>query len=211
MALAQRQSGTPGKGIDLPGVTRPMTYEEYLASPEEMARYDILDGWKVYRLYGEELLTNPTIRHQKIERNIARVFEDYEAAAQSAVAIVSPCDVLIRERPARTRQPDVLLISNERLAGRSIDDPEPLSPAPELVVEIVSRNEKQRAIDEKIADYITAGVLEIWIVRSVDQSVERLQVSAGAVQSRDIFGITGGVESLTFAGLQLAVGNIFRI
>ena len=84
MALAQRQSGQPESGIDVPGVTRPMTYDEYLATPEEMARYDILDGWKVYRLYGEEQLTNPTIRHQKIERNIARVFEDYETAMKSA-------------------------------------------------------------------------------------------------------------------------------
>ena len=37
---------------DVPGITRPMTYEEYMAGPEEMARYDIIDGWKVYRLYG---------------------------------------------------------------------------------------------------------------------------------------------------------------
>jgi hypothetical protein len=37
MAVAQHD-------LEVPGVTRPMTYEEYLASPEEMARYDILGG-----------------------------------------------------------------------------------------------------------------------------------------------------------------------
>ena len=38
---------------DVPGITRPMTYEEYVSGLEEMARYDIIDGWKVYRRYGE--------------------------------------------------------------------------------------------------------------------------------------------------------------
>lgn len=211
MAIAPRQSGKPESGIEVPGVTRPMTYEEYLASPEEMARYDILDGWKVYRLYGEKQLTNPTIRHQKIERNIARVFEDYESGHHTAVAVVSPCDVLIRERPARTRQPDVLLISNERLADRSIDDPDPLSPPPELIVEIISKSEKQRSIDEKVADYIAAGVVEIWIVRMDGQSVEQITVESGKAGRRRLFGMADRLESSAFPGLAMAVSNIFRI
>ncbi len=35
-------AGRSRKPKDIPGVTRPMTYEEYLAEPEEMRRYDIL-------------------------------------------------------------------------------------------------------------------------------------------------------------------------
>ncbi len=55
----------------------PMTYEEYLASPEEMRRYDILDGWKVYRLYGAKQLPNPTVEHQEIQGNLYVPFRNF--------------------------------------------------------------------------------------------------------------------------------------
>ena len=52
---------------EIPGITRPMTYEEYLRSPEERARYDILEGYKVYRRYGKEEMASPTRQHQNIQ------------------------------------------------------------------------------------------------------------------------------------------------
>jgi Uma2 family endonuclease len=125
---------------DVPGVTRPMTYEEYLAGPEEMRRYDILDGWKVYRLYGEKQLPNPTREHQEIALNLAELLRAYQRSARTGQVIIAPCDVMITRRPLRNRQPDLLFISNERLSENPpSDDPAPLSPAPELVVEIVRR------------------------------------------------------------------------
>jgi len=57
---------------DVPGITRPMTYEEYISGPEEMARYDIIDGWKVYRLCGDKQLPNPTREYQQIQGNLYR-------------------------------------------------------------------------------------------------------------------------------------------
>ena len=65
MAITERE-------LDVPGITRPMTYEEYISSPEEMARYDILIGWKVYRLYGDNLVPSPTRRHQRILGRLLR-------------------------------------------------------------------------------------------------------------------------------------------
>ena len=108
-----------GKGRqqgEVPGITRPMTYEEYMAGPEEMARYDIIDGWKVYRPYGVKQLTNPTRQHQRISGRLLRHFQDFEAQASRGQVIGAPCDVQITNRPLRNRQPDLLFISNERLA-----------------------------------------------------------------------------------------------
>ena len=105
----------------------------------------------------------------------------------------------------------MLLISNERLAERSIDDPDPLAPAPELAVEIVSKTEKQRSINEKVADYVAADVIEIWVVRSTEQTVEQVVVSAGEPAGRKIFGMADVVDSLSFPGLTIAVASIFHI
>ncbi len=197
------------EAADVPGVTRPMTYEEYLASPEEMRRYDILDGWKVYRCYGEAQMTNPTIRHQRVQTRIARAFERYEESTRMGLTVTSPCDVLIRRRPTRTRQPDVLFISHARLAGRSLDDPTPLSPAPELVVEIVSPSDRPSVLAAKIADYKSVDVREVWVVRTENRTVEVVRLSADEIETVGTYGPGETAVSVAFDGLTADVNGIF--
>jgi Uma2 family endonuclease len=197
-------------GGDVPGVTRPMTYEEYLATPEEMARFDILDGWKVYRRYGEKQLTNPTREHQRILRRIARTMEDYEEHTQRGQVIVAPCDVLILSDPLRKRQPDLLFISSERLAQNPPEtDPSPLSPAPELVVEIVSPSDKPSVLAAKIADYRIAGVGEVWIARSEPQTLEVVRLTTEEIETVATYERGQTVVSLSFPDLTVAVDDIY--
>src|SRR5260370_22361573 len=100
-----------------------LTYEQYMAEPEIRRRYDILDGVRIF-------MTNPTIRHQKIQANVHRGFYAWQQVSRAGEVVQAPCDVLIRRNPLRTRQPDVLFISQERLGNRDLDDPSPLDPAP---------------------------------------------------------------------------------
>ena len=155
MALAEAEIGTQP---DVPGITRPMTYEEYISGPEEMARYDILDGWKVYRLYGDKLLPSPTRQHQNIALNLAESFRRFQRANRQGQVIIAPCDVEVTYQPLRSRQPDLLFISRERLAQNApSDEYAPLSPAPELVVEIVSPSDTASVLAAKMADYLSCG------------------------------------------------------
>lgn len=195
---------------DVPGITRPMTYEEYISGPEEMARYDILDGWKVYRLYGDNLLPSPTRRHQRILGRLLRHFQDYEEASDRGEAVIAPCDVEITYQPLRSRQPDLLFISRERLEQNApSDEYAPLSPAPELVVEIVSPSDTASVLAAKIADYRAVDVREIWIVRSGDQAVEVVRLSAEQADVTNIYGQDDAAVSQVFSGLAVPVGSIF--
>src|SRR4051794_36925669 len=110
--------------------TERLTYEQYMAEEEIRKRYDIIDGVRIF-------MTNPTIRHQGIQGNVYVALRVWWQSRGSGRVILAPCDVLIRRSPLRTRQPDLLFISQERLGGRSLDDPTPLAPAPELVIEIL--------------------------------------------------------------------------
>lgn len=203
MAVVQRD-------LEIPGVTRPMTYEEYLASPEEMARYDILDGWKVYRLYGEQQLPNPTREHQDIQGNLYIAFRAFATRNRQCKAIQAPCDVKITLRPLHNRQPDVLLISNERLAQNPPpSNPAPLSSAPELVVEVVSPADKPSVLNAKIADYRAVDVREVWVVRSKDQTVEVVRLAVDEIESIGIYETGQIVLSDTFEGLEIAVSDVF--
>ncbi len=195
---------------DMPGVTRPMTYEEYLESPPEMTRLDIVDGWKEYRRYGEKQLTNPTRDHQDIQGNLYTAFRAYALRTKKAKAIQAPCDVRITTRPLRKRQPDVLLISRERLAlNPPANNPAPLSPAPELVVEIVSPSDRPSALAAKIADYRAVNVKEVWIVRDGPQTVELLRLTVEEIESVGTYKLDEAVTSFSFSGLTMAVQDIF--
>ncbi len=205
MALMEVEIGTTA---DIPGITRPMTYEEYLSGPEEMARYDILDGWKVYRLYGDKLLPSPTRQHQRIAGRLLRLFQNYEAASAQGEAIIAPCDVEITYQPLRSRQPDLLFISRERLAQNApSDEYAPMSPAPELVVEIVSPSDTASVLAAKMADYRAVEVRELWLVRSEAQTVEVVTLEGGASR---VFGRGEAAASLEFPGLTAHIDAIFE-
>jgi Uma2 family endonuclease len=195
---------------DVPGVTRPMTYEEYLASPEEMARYDILDGWKVYRLYGEQQLPNPTRRHQRIQGNLYVPLRRYEQQTGRGQVIQPPCDVRITRRPLRNRQPGLLFISVERLARNPpLDDPAPLAPAPELVIEIVSPSDRPAVLAAKIADYRSVNVQEVWVVRAEAQTVEVVRLTLDEIETVATYGRGQTVASRAFSNIRVPVDEIF--
>ena len=197
---------------DVPGITRPMTYEEYVSGPEEMARYDIIDGWKVYRLYGDNLVPSPTRNHQNIALNLAEEFRRFQRASRAGQAIIAPCDVEITYQPLKCRQPDLLFISRERLEENApSDEYDPLSPAPELVVEIVSPSDTASVLAAKISDYQSVDVLEIWIVRSETQTVEVRQLSLEADGASSIHGLDATVQSQAFPGLAVPVSGIFSV
>src|SRR5579871_308725 len=168
-----------------------LTYEQYLAEGEVNQRYDILDGVRI--------VTNPTRRHQRILRNIARLFEDYESASGRGEAICAPCDILIQRRPLRTRQPDLLFIGNERLAQNPPPtDPSPLLVAPELVVEILSPSDTEGVMKEKLRDYRKVGVLECWVVNVDTRIVEVLDLIPSEVRSIALYGADQAAQSVIF-------------
>jgi Uma2 family endonuclease len=207
MAIASEpEAEKPG----VPGITRPMTYEEYLGSPEEMARYDIIDGWKVYRLYGMKQLPGPTRRHQRIQQNLSDSFRQFERATQQGQVIPPPCDVLITLRPLHTRQPDLLFIGNERLVQNGDpEEPSALDPAPELVVEILSPSDRPGLLAEKIADYQSVAVQEVWVVRSASETVEVLRLSPDNADAVATYGNGQIVTSIAFPGLVVVVDDVF--
>ncbi len=179
-----------------------LTYEAYLSEGTIKRRYDIIDGVREFM--------NPTRRHQKLLGNLYELFRAYERQAKTGEVVLAPCDVLIRYSPLRTRQPDLLYIGTERLAQNPPrTDPQPLRPAPELVVEILSPSDKPSVLDAKIADYCAVDVLECWLVRTDLQTVEILQLSPMGSRSVAVYVLGQTVQSLTFSDLTLAVDAIF--
>jgi Uma2 family endonuclease len=179
-----------------------LTYEAYLAEGEVFQRYDILDGVRH--------VTNPTRRHQDILLNVAELFRGYQRASGVGRTLIAPCDLLITQVPLRTRQPDVLFISHERLSRcPPATDPAPLEVGPELVVEILSPSETASARAGKLRDYCAIGVDECWIVYPDAERVEVLRLTVAGAEPVAGYGRDVELRSQVLPGLALPVAALF--
>ena len=179
-----------------------LTYDAYMAEPAVYGRYEIINGVREY-------MAGATWRHQRVSKNISKVFDRYEETSGLGATVYAPFDILIRRFPKlQTRQPDVLFISRARLAlGGGIPVKGPFGAAPEIVVEIVSDSETERILGDKIADYVEIGVSECWVVRPGDGTVEVLTLTGGGASSAAVYRQGEQVKSVVFAGLMVSVAD----
>lgn len=147
--------------IDTPGTT--FSPDDLLRMPDA-AGYELVDGKLVERNMGLEsseiaakiiILIGWFLR----EHRIGRLFSS-EASYQC-----------FPTAPNQVRRPDVSLIRLERLPAARL--PEGHCPiAPDLAVEVVSPNDRVEELDEKVEEYLRAGVPLIWIVFPRTRSVQ---------------------------------------
>lgn len=181
-----------------------ITYQDYLTEGVVNRRYDIINGERIY-------MTQPTDGHQEIALNIAELFRQYQRQTQVGRTFIPPVDVFISASPLKTRQPDVFFISRVRYGGRTARDVVPLSPAPELVVEVLSPSDTRSVRQAKIADYCAVDVQECWLVSPEAETVEILRLTPEGPICLGVFRRGQSVQSLTFPDLILAADDIFRI
>ncbi len=175
-----------------------LTYEEYLKGPEIKARFDIVDGEMI-------MAPSPTLEHQKILRQLFRSLDQFVAERQLGEVLFAPLDILVTRDPLRTRQPDLLFVSNERagILGQIVEG------APDMVAEILSPSNTRASIEEKLADYARLGVSECWLVSPEARSVEVLALTEGRWNRVAICGLGDLVTSNVLADLSLPVADLF--
>lgn len=134
-----------------------VTVAEYLAMPETMMPYNLIDG----RLY---MSPTPITRHQDITGELFIRVRLY-ARTHGGRAIISPMDCHLPD--GSVLQPDVLYVRAERA---SIIDPWVMG-APDLVIEVLSPGTRRFDRMKKLAAYERNGVREVWLVDPVSYTV----------------------------------------
>lgn len=178
-----------------------LTYDAYMAEPTVRGRYDIVQGVRVFQ---PEL----SWRRQRIIGHFAGAFSGHKRCHNSRA--VSSFDLLICRAPLQIRQPDILLISHDRLTAAG-GPPKigPLEIGPELVVEIVMDGQCEQVLRDKITDYQKLGVNECWVVRPDDGTVEVLILTRGRARSFATYGDEEIFFSLILSGLSISVADVF--
>jgi Uma2 family endonuclease len=176
-----------------------ITYQEYLALPETMQRYEIIDG---------EIIMSPapTTRHQAVLGNIYRPLFDFVSRRHLGFVLLSPLDVIVRRKPKlRTRQPDLIYVSSERrhVVGDQIEG------GPDLAVEILSPGDARKKVAAKLKDYQKIGVRECWLVSIEAETVEVLRFTAKTIKRIGLYGFGEVVRSEALPNLKLPTKKIF--
>ena len=179
--------------------THRLTYEEYLKTPEIKARFDIVDGVMT-------IAPTPTVAHQRILGKLFSKLHQFVSGQQLGEVLFAPVDVIIRREPLRTRQPDLLFVTNEHasILGDQVEGP------PDLVVEILSPSNTRSDLEAKLSDYATLGVGECWLVSPEARSVEILGLTEGVWVRLGISGLGEQVRSRVLPELDLAVVQLFE-
>jgi Uma2 family endonuclease len=182
-----------------------LTYEDYLTEGETKGRYEIIDGVREY-------LTAPMDEHQDYAGNIYMSFRAFQIAKRAGRAYLAPIDILVTRSPLRTRQPDVLFVSNERYAQRTAAKTPAWEAAPELVVEVISPDNSKASISRKLREYAGIGVLECWVAHPKPKTVEQWSLTADSVPMlASQHTIKSSISSIVFDGLGMSVADIFDL
>jgi Uma2 family endonuclease len=145
----------------------PMTTEQLLALPD-----DGVERWLIRGQLREKPMTYRNRFHSRTMARLARfldVWLDQQPEPRGSV-LVGEAGVRLRRDPDTTVGIDVVYISAE-LAARQSDDTTLIDGVPVLAVEILSPNNTVEEIDEKIDQYLEAGVPLVWIIDPHDRTV----------------------------------------
>ena len=107
-----------------------LTYQDYVALPDDGKRYEIHDG---------ELSVTPapSSLHQIVLFRLAKVLDAHVTARDRGLIMVAPLDVILSDKSSETTilRPDIIYLDSDRLAALHMRGVEG---APTLAVEILS-------------------------------------------------------------------------
>ncbi len=114
-------------------------------------------------------VTPPGFEHGWVELNIGGVLREFVRRNKLGRVATGDAGLYTRQLPDSVRGADVLFISNERLKKRS--EKAFLDVAPELAVEVLSPNDRWKEIQDKVQEYLDAGVLMVWVADPEDKAI----------------------------------------
>ena len=150
-----------------------------------------------------EVLTMPTMRHQLIVLFLSDVFRAFLARGNLGRLLVAPFRV--RLWPDKFREPDVMIMraQNAHRMGEEYWD------GADLVIEVVSDDDRRRDLETKRFEYARAGIPEYWIVDPQTETVSVLTLDGGAYTAHGEFPRGRRADSRLFPGFDVAVDEVF--
>lgn len=114
-------------------------------------------------------------RHGRVAMRLARAIANHVEARRLGEVLAAETGFVLARDPDTVRAPDVAFLR----AGREIGDGF-IEGAPDLAVEVVSPGDRPGYLREKVAEWLEAGSMAVWVVDPAARMVttrERMQVA----------------------------------
>jgi Uma2 family endonuclease len=142
------------------------TYEDYLNTPDDGQRYELIDG---------EIFVSPSpqLLHQLASIELSSMLHRYVRGSRLGRVVAAPMDVRLATN--EVVQPDLMFIRT----GSPADNPneDRVEGAPDLLVEILSPSNRGYDLVRKRQLYARCGVPEYWIVDPINRTIETLSLN----------------------------------
>jgi Uma2 family endonuclease len=179
-------------------LSRPFTYDDYLALPDDGKRYEVIEG-------EISMTPAPSPRHQEIQADLCARMVLHVREHLLGKVYVSPIDVVLSM--VDIVQPDVLFVSKDRM---DIVAKKNIVGIPNLIVEILSPSSAERDRVEKMDLYQRYGLPEYWIVDPDSQMVEVYLSVANRLEKVETLKTGERLHSRQIPGLVLELSEIFK-
>ena len=143
--------------------------------------------------------------HGKIAMRTGRVIANFVDEKKLGEVYAAETGFTIAHDPDTVRAPDVAFVSRARIPEAG--EPEGFwSIAPDLVVEVISPFDKASEVQDKVRDYLTAGVGLVWVVDPQTRTVTVYESLARARVLLEDDKLDGGE---VLPGFELALADLF--
>lgn len=180
-----------------------LTAEEFavLAEPR--------NGGKMELVGGKVVTFMPVSgKHGEIQVDLASALKAFLASTDEGKATVETGDILRRD-PDLVRGPDVSIAPAHLLADGKLPETGFIEGAPLLAVEVVSPNDTERDVLEKVGEYLDAGVKRVWLVRTRYRDVVIYRADGGVRSLGADERLSSDDAGIEAPGLEIAIGALF--
>jgi Uma2 family endonuclease len=173
-----------------------LTYEEWLKLPEAEGIEEVVNG-EIRKMPPNKILHADTVE------NLADLLK--ASADRNTIQVrVSTFGLVIRREPLTTRVPDIAVFVRSQV----VDQDGYIHSAPELIVEVLSPANTRAERAEKLQDYESLGVPEVWVVSPEARTVEVLSLKDGRLRTTALLR-DGQIKPVHLPGVSVDVAAIW--
>jgi Uma2 family endonuclease len=195
---------TPIVSIEQLSFDKIYSYDDYLTW-QFTERIELLRGYI-------RQMAAPNRRHQRVSGRFYKHFADF-LYKKSCEVYYAPFDVkLIKNPQGKTAkeiytvvQPDICVICDPN----KLDEQGCLG-SPDLIIEIVSENNVKRDVQEKYELYEENGVLEYWIVRPYENSLQQFYLEQEKYVLKKTYLSPDTISPIILPNLSIDLSEVFE-
>jgi Uma2 family endonuclease len=176
-------------------------------SEQRKAFYDwIREDQKAEFINGEIILHSPVKRkHWKAVMLLSKLLDTYAAVYDLGEVATEKAMIALTRNDY---EPDICFWSKEKT--NAFDDNTMLHPAPDLVIEVLSKSTAKNDRGIKLKDYAAHNIKEYWIIDPTKRHIEQNTLGdEGEYELKGKFTLSQVIESVVVAGFKIPVVAVF--